>query len=77
MYRVVVHIVVVTNVERSTRTRRPPGKKLSAHSRIERVVIDDRAREVGFRELIRTAPSPDVDIKGGQASVVSHQTLFI
>src|SRR5687767_2285660 len=77
MQCVVIHVVVVANVERGARTRSPTGKKLRAHARVERVVVDDRAREIRLRKLVRAAPSPDVHIKRRQTGIVTYQALLI
>lgn len=77
MARVVVNIVVVTDIERGSGTRRPAGQELSTHARVQRVVIDDGAREVGLGELIGTTPRQNVDVKRCQAGVMTHQALLV
>src|SRR5688572_21082205 len=77
MHAVVVQVVVVTGVERFARTRRPAQQELRAGARVQRVVIDDGAREPGFGELIGPAPIPDVDVKGNKTGVSPDQPLFV
>lgn len=54
-----------------------PARKLGPDSGVKRVVIDDRARESSFGELVCASPGQNVDVKRDQAGVVTHQTFFV
>ena len=77
MQRVVVHVVVISNVERRPRLGVQPVRNWARTRRIECVVIDDRPSEVRLRELISSPPGPDVDIKCSQTRIVPHEALLI
>jgi len=49
-------------------------QELAAHSRLQRVVIDARARKNEAGELIRAANRVDIVVEGHQAGVVAPQT---
>ena len=70
-------IVVVTNIERCARIRRPAQKELPSGSRRKRVIVDSSAKEDEARELIGCAKRIDVVIECGEMSVVAHQPIFV
>src|SRR6185295_7232684 len=72
----VVEIVVVADIKRRAGARRPAGKKLRAQSRAKRVVVDDRPRKRGARELISAAEGKDVNVIRHPFSVSSFQRLL-
>lgn len=77
MPAVVIQVVVVARVERSSRARRPAKQCLRPQARIERVVVENRARERRLRELIGDASSQNIDFECDSISVVAFQTLVI
>ena len=71
-----VQVVVVTDIERCTRTWCPTGEKLGTRALAQRVVIDNCARERGLRELVGTTDGKDVDVECRASGIVSYQALL-
>ena len=76
MELVQVHVVVVTDIERRARAWCPTGEKLGTRALVQRVVIDNRARKRGLRELVGTAEGKDVDVECRASGIVSYQALL-
>ena len=72
----VVQIVVVTNVERRARARRPARKKLRAQSRVYGVVVKDRARECSAAELVRPAKRQNVYVERSEPSALRSKVCL-
>src|SRR6185295_19598436 len=62
-----VHVVVVADVERRARIRRPAEEELADVSRSDRAVVEPRAREGEARELVRGLHRDDVRVEGDAA----------
>ena len=70
-------IVVVTNIERCARIRRPAQKELPSGSRRKRVIVDSSAKKDEARKLIRCAKRIDVVIESNQLSVFPSQPILV
>ena len=69
----IVEVVVVTNIERSTRIWIPSEQKLATRVAAQCVVIRPQPQECKARKLIRRSERKDVRIKGSSAVIVSDK----
>lgn len=77
MQLAVVYVVVVADIKRSARTRRPTSEKLRARPLTERVVIDNHTSKRSLRKLVCAANVQDINIERHASRVVANETLSL